>query len=219
MTRPLLPLLCVLLPATALAQVDELENPGTVLAVQDRTYRLNSELVLGIGILPLDAFYKGLTVSVAYAYHFSDAFAWQIGRGLYSYNVKTGLRDQLQRDFGVLPTAFPQVNWIVGSDLVWTPLYGKLAWLNRSVSHYEIFGSVGGSVVNLRVANDITVPTTSNVFRPAAHLGLGIRYFLNKSVSFRLDASDDYVIASDSNQRQNVLLIQLGLALTFGGTE
>ena len=66
-----------------------------VLAVQDRTYRMNSELMLGIGVLPLDAFYKGLSGEVSYTYHFSDSFAWQIGRFLYSYNVATGLQNQL----------------------------------------------------------------------------------------------------------------------------
>ena len=57
MKRTILLLVC-LGPALAYAQGEELENPGTVLAVQDRTYRMSSELVLGIGIAPLDAFYK-----------------------------------------------------------------------------------------------------------------------------------------------------------------
>jgi outer membrane beta-barrel protein len=213
--RTILLLVC-LGPALAMAQ-EELESPGTVLAVQDRTYRMSSELVLGVGVAPLDAFYKGLTAQVAYVYHFSDAFAWQVGRGLISYNVKTGLRNQLETQFGVSPTAFPQLNWIVGSDLMWTPIYGKITWLNSSVGHFEVFGLLGGSVVNERIAADVASGTGNTVFRPAAHLGLGARLFTSKSISFRLDFSNDFVIFK--GLESNILLVQLSLALNFGGTE
>ena len=52
--------LCLLSSSVAFAQTEDLENPGTVSAVQDRAYRLQHELDLSVGVLPLDAFYKGL---------------------------------------------------------------------------------------------------------------------------------------------------------------
>jgi hypothetical protein len=125
-------LLVCLAPLLAHAQGEELENPGTVLAVQDRTFRMSSELWIGIGVAPLDAFYKGVTGQIGYVFHFSDSFAWQVGRGLLSYNIKTGLRNQLETQFGVNPTAFPQLNWIVGSDVMWTPIYGKTSCSTRA---------------------------------------------------------------------------------------
>ena len=45
--------------------------------------------------LPVDAFYKSFYVQVSYTFHFSYTFALQVARGAYSYNVNTGLRDQL----------------------------------------------------------------------------------------------------------------------------
>ncbi len=128
-------LLLSLLPGLARAQAEALENPGTVSAVQERLYRMNNELTLGVGVLPADAFYKGVLGTVGFTHHFSDSFAWQIGRGTYSYNLKTSLREQLERDFEVSPTnsAFEeQVQWMVGSDAVWSPVYGKMAISNRS---------------------------------------------------------------------------------------
>ena len=95
----------LLLSHTAYAQVDELENPGTVNAIQERAYRMEHEFDLSVGVLPLDAFTKNFYAQVGYTLHFTDSFAWQIGRGAYGYSANTGLRDQLQRDFGVLPTA------------------------------------------------------------------------------------------------------------------
>lgn len=201
-------LVALLLPAAAfaqLAQTEELENPGTVLAVQERAYKMNHELTLGVGVLPLDAFYKGLTAQVGYTYHFTDSFAWTVGRGLYSYNLNTGLRNQLEQEFAVLPTQFEEVEWMVGSDLVWSPLYGKSAILNRKVAWFEGFLVGGASVLKL---------TTG--FRPAVNVGVGARLFTNRYVSFRFDATNNFVI---TDRLLNVPTLQLSAALNFGATE
>jgi outer membrane beta-barrel protein len=209
-------LLLCLAPIAAQAQ-EELENPGVVLAVQDRTYRMNSELMLAIGVLPLDAFTKGLSGEVSYTYHFSDSFAWQIGRFLYSYNIPTGLQNQLTRDFGVNPTAFPQTNWIAGSDVMWTPIYGKFAWLNNSVAHFEIYGLLGLSVANQRISSDVASGTTSTQFLPGVNFGLGWRFYLTKSVSLRFEVTDNVLFSSTGIQ--NIMVVQLGAAFNFGSTE
>ena len=205
-----------LAPLAARAQ-EELENPGVVLAVQDRTYRMNSELMLAIGVLPLDAFTKGISGQVSYTFHFSDSFAWQIGRFLYSQNVATGLQNQLTRDFGVNPTAFPQTIWIAGSDVMWTPIYGKFAWLNSSVAHFEIYGLLGVSVANQRISSTIAAGTTSTEFLPGANFGIGWRFYMSKSVSFRFEVTDNLLFGTGGIQ--NIMVVQLGVCFNFGSTE
>ncbi|XXF79358.1 outer membrane beta-barrel domain-containing protein [Myxococcaceae bacterium GXIMD 01537] len=211
MRYALLFLLC-LTPGFARAQAEALENPGAVSAVQERLYRMNHELTLGVGVLPADAFYKGLTANLGYTYHFSDSFAWQVGRGTYSYNLKTALREQLERDFGVAPTANAfqdEVQWMVGSDLVWSPFYGKVSFRNRKVLHFEAFVLAGGSVLKLN---------RENGFRPAANIGLGLRLFSSDTVSFRLDVTNNFVFA-EATRIINVPVINLSTALNFGATE
>ena len=180
-----------MLPSLALAQTEELENPGTIAAVQERQYRMHNELSFGVGVLPIDAFYKGLLAQVAYTYHFSDSFAWQIGRGAYSKNIDTGLRTQLE--------------WLVGSDVMWSPFYGKSSFLNRSVSHFEIYVLGGGSIIKL-----------TSAFRPAANVGLGARLYTGQHLSFRLDITDNVVIVSHPF---NIPTIQLSMGLNFGSAE
>jgi outer membrane beta-barrel protein len=217
--RRLALLLLCLAPIAAQAQ-EELENPGVVLAVQDRTYRMNSELLLAVGVLPLDAFTKGLSGEVSYTYHFSDSFAWQIGRFLYSYNIATGLQNQLTRDFGVNPTAFPQTHWIAGSDVMWTPIYGKFAWLNNSVAHFEIYGLLGLSVANQTISTDIAAGTTSSTFLPGVNFGIGWRFYLTKSVSLRFEVTDNLLFqTSGGGGIQNIMVVQVGAAFNFGSTE
>ncbi|QSQ19913.1 outer membrane beta-barrel domain-containing protein [Pyxidicoccus parkwayensis] len=205
-------ILLFLAPGLARAQAEALENPGAVSAIQERQYRMHHELLLGVGVLPDDAFYKGLIGTVSYTYHFSDSFAWQVGRGSYSKNFQTGLRTQLERDFEVAPTSSAyeeQVQWMVGSDLMWSPLYGKVALLNEKVLHFEAFLLGGGSVVKIN---------RTDGFRPAANVGLGLRLFKGDTVSFRLDVTNNAVFTRASHIN-NVLTVQLGTAFNFGATE
>jgi outer membrane beta-barrel protein len=199
-----------LLPSVALAQAEELENPGKVAAVQERLYRMNQELSLGVGTLPLDAFYKGFGPQVTYTFHFTDTFAWQVGRGMYSYAAPTSLRTQLERDFGVLPTAFVTVQWMVGSDLVWSPIYGKTSFLNQSVLHFEAFAMIGGTLIK-----------TTQSFRPALDLGVGVRVFTSRFVSYRLDITNNVCIPLRFPVVDilNVPTIILSVALNFGSPE
>ena len=205
-------LLLSLAPGLALAQAEALENPGTTSAIQDRQYRMNHELTLGVGALPADAFYKGYFGSVSYTYHFTDTFAWQVGRGAYSYNVQTSLRSQLERDFGVAPTstAFEdEVQWMVGSDIMWSPFYGKTAILNSLVIHFEAFVLGGATVFKLN---------RDGGFRPGANVGLGVRVFKSDHISFRLDVTNNVVWAGAS-RIINIPTIQLATAFNFGATE
>ncbi len=205
---------------SAQAQIEELENPGSVTAVQDRLYRMNHELTLGVGMLPLDAFYKGVTGQVSYTFHFNDSFAWQVGRGTYSYNLNTGLRSQLERDFGVQPTAFDEVNWMIGSDLIWSPVYGKVAILNKSIQHFELFFIGGLSVLKLSLAQGNTGGSPAfqalGSFRPGLNLGIGLRLFASRNISWRLDITNNVVV---SQQIFNVATVQLAAALNFGASE
>jgi len=202
--------LSLLAPLSVFAQAEELENPGTVSAVQERAYRMQHELNLSIGILLLDAFYKGLYAQVGYAFHFNDSFAWQVGRGAYVYSARTGLREQLERDFNVLPTSFDEVQFFVGSDLMWKPLYGKLSVLNRWVVHGEVYVLLGATIFKF-----------TDSFRPGINVGGGGRIFVNKYASFRLDITENLVLPTGGGAKSfaNVMTITLGLGINFGGTE
>jgi outer membrane beta-barrel protein len=206
--RKALYLLVCLWSFTALAQYEDIQNPGTVSAVQERMYRMHHELTLGVGVLPADAFYKGLMVQVAYTAHFTDSFAWQVGRAFYSLDFNTGLKNQLEQSFGASPVNFDEVQYAIGSDLMWTPLYGKITWLNQTVTHLEFYGLLGGTVLKLSQAG----------FRPAINLGIGGRVYANKVLSFRLEVTDNIVVSPD-RAFLNVLTVQLSCAVNFGAYE
>src|SRR5581483_5122801 len=169
---------------------------------QQRPYRMAAEIDRAAGLLPLDAFNKTLYGQVSFVYHFTDYFAWEVGRGAYVYNVDTGLKAELERNYGVLPTAVDLVQFFVGSDLMLKPFFGKTAVLNKAVLYYEAYLMLGATVYKYTTA-----------FRPAVNVGGGVRLFQNKYVSYRLEATDDIVIIS---RPYNVMAVNLILALNFG---
>jgi outer membrane beta-barrel protein len=199
--------LWVSLAAVAHAQLADLENPGSVRAIQERPFRMKHELDLSVGALPLDAFYVGLYGQVGYTAHFSDTLAWEIGRFAYSYAARTGLRQELERKFGVLPTASEEVQFFLGSDLIWTPLHLKFALLNQLVLHGEVFLIAG-----------VTVFKFTNSFRPAINAGLGARVVLTQNVSLRLDVTDNVVVpvGGGASNVLNIMATTLSLAINFG---
>ena len=202
--------LCLLMPAMASAQLQDLENPGSVSAVQERAFRMRHELDLSLGVLPLDAFYVGLYAQVGYTAHFSDTVAWQIGRAAYNYAARTTLRDRLERKYGVLPTAFEEVQFFFGSDLLWTPFHGKMAVMNRWVVHGEVFLMLGATLFKF-----------TNSFRPGVNLGIGGRVVFTPNVSVRLDLADNVVVpvGGGSVTFTNVMTTTLSLAINFGAPE
>lgn len=197
------------LSATVAWSQEQAEEVGTSAAIQERAYKMQHEIGLAVGTLPIDPFSKGLFAQGSYTIHFSDVFAWQVARGAYSYTVKTSLRDQLERDFGIPFTAFEEVQFFVGTDILLKPIYGKLSVGSAWVIHAELFAILGASLFKL-----------TNALRPGVNVGVGGRVFLSKAFSLRLDVTDNVVIPLGAGQNlSNVMTVSLALALNIGATE
>jgi len=190
--------------APASARADDLDEGGALYAVQNRKYTASHEFSIGGGSLPMDAFYKGYTVSGAYTLHFNDLWAWELVNGAYSFNVDTDLRRELESNWSVVPTEFPSIQWFGNSNVVFKPLYGKLAWLNGSLLYGELFFTGGPALSSYENAGTFV----------GANLGLGLRFYLSESFSIRLDARDYYFVSSeDTGTTRNELFFSTGISL------
>lgn len=201
--------LCAALAASipiAASAEENAEEPGRLAAVQKRKYRLDHELYAAAGLLPLDAFYKGIGPVASYTWHMGDVIGWEVVRGQYSFAMATSLRNQLIKDFQVKPTEFEEAQYLLTSSLIWTPLYGKMAMFNSRVVHAEMYGILGATVARF----------SKGSFKPGPQVGLGLRFFLSPSVSLRLEGRYHYLFANTSSQ---IVDIAAGLAFNLGGTE
>lgn len=165
------------LSSPAYAQYDDEVGGGSAVVIQNRKFKMAHEFTLQAGVQPLDAFAKGITASGRYTLHFDDFSAWEIGAGTYSFNIDTGLKQQLQDNFGVQPESLPTLQLTLESNYVMKPFYGKLSLFNQTLLYAELF-LVGG----------LTVTSWSDgSFRPGPDLGVGARFFVTEWMSVRAD--------------------------------
>lgn len=194
----------------AFAQLEPDQAPGAPVAIQDRAYVMMQEIDITGGFLPLDPYTKGAFVGGSYIAHFSDFVGWEIARGGYNFGVKTDLRQQLERDFGILPNAFDAPQFFAGTDLVLSPFYGKLAVTNRWVVHTEVFFTVGGTFYKFGGPTD---------FRLGPTLGANLRLFLNKTLSVRIGFDDSVLFSLRDAKLSNVMALSLSLGINIGASE
>ena len=193
--------LCV--TATARGEEEKAPRNYSAMAVQNRLYTMTHEFTLTAGVLPIDAFTKGITATFMYTLHFNDTFAWEIVDFTQSFHANTALRKDLL-SYGLKPTPFEVVDSYLTSNFVFKPVYWKGTWLNSSLIHGEFFLVAGGGYAWL---------TSSK--RPAIDFGLGTRVFITKHWSLRLDARPTfYILTSDWGVKEE-LWIGLGTSFAF----
>ena len=200
----------------AAAQYDDEEVGGYAVVIQNRKFNMGHEFTLSTGVLPLDAFYKGFTGTFRYTLHFDDFQAWEIAGGTYSFNLETGLREQLRNNFGVQPDAqgLEQLDGFVETNYVLKPIYGKLSLFNRLLIYNELFFNAGLAVAVYRGQEFL--------FLPGPSVGAGIRFFVWDWFSVRFDLRD-YVLFNSvpfvdpQSTVENVLSLNAGISFNFGG--
>jgi outer membrane beta-barrel protein len=191
-------LAAVALPRTAAAQLEFDNEAPRVFSIQERPYRLGHEFTLGLGVLPLDAFYVGVTASASYTYHFSDFWAWEIARGSYSLNFDTGLTGTLFDEYGVVPVrgGGERIKTFATTSVVVKPLFGKLSIFNDDIIFSETFFVAG-----------IGPMLKGEFWRPTIDLGVGFRFWTSGVLSWRLDIRDYLIFSSIVPQNTMFLLV------------
>ncbi|MEL6339186.1 MAG: outer membrane beta-barrel domain-containing protein [Myxococcota bacterium] len=195
-------------PRSARADLElDIENPR-VFSIQERPYRLGHEFTLGVGLLPLDAFYIGSVVSGSYTYHFSDFWAWEMLHGNFSLNADTGLEDELLEDFEVEPVrgGGDRITVFGTSALVIKPLFGKLALFNDTMLYAESSFMVGGGPMQLELEDDGT-------FYFAGLIGGAIRFWTSEVFSIKFEIRD-YLIFRDWTP-DNALMLGVTASFNF----
>jgi outer membrane beta-barrel protein len=207
-------LLCALFAMSmpALAAYDDEEGGGSAVVIQNRRFQMQHEFTLEAGLLPLDAFFKGVTVTGRYTLHFGDFHAWEIVGAGYAFNIGTGLTEQLRDNFGVTPERLPALQLLLESDYVMRPVYGKVALFNRQIIYGEVFFSTG---LTVSYWNDAS-------WRPGPNLGVGARVFVVDWLSVRFDARHAAVFTGipvvDAQWKMDqVLYVGAGVSINLGG--
>jgi outer membrane beta-barrel protein len=176
------------------------------------------ELAAYAGVIPNDAFVVHLPIGARFTHHLSERFAWEASAS-FTLDVDTALRSFLMdEDANLSAQVRDRQRARFDAGILWSPLYGKLAWLNSSVIYVDVFASAGGGAV-YTAADDIGRDAS---VRPELYLGLGMRVFLSRALSLRLEYRQlAYLRVDDPSGESGGLAtpseLSIGVGWLFGG--
>jgi len=210
--------------------IPNLDLDRRILAVSGKLLHKASrqELSPTLGLSLGDPFYTKYLLGLRYAYHFGEQ--WSVGLGgFWATSTPSGAVTRCDsRGLGCrIPTKGDLVrapgdfDFMIGADVSWAPLYGKISVLAESVLHFDTYVAVGGGVLQTQHMPPNTTRLEANL-APHGSIAVGQRFYLNRTATLRLELRDlVYPLelqgrTGPETSLQNQLLFTLGLSLFFG---
>lgn len=203
-------------PVQALAEKDYFR---TIKVVQKKpvTKARRIEISPFFSYLPNDDFVRGYVPGADIAYHFNEGVAIEATLAYGLHSNKQLLGDI--RKMGVQPAVLDRMGFMGSVGFNWSPLYGKIAYLERKIVAYDLFFATGFGVTNTEL--EITTSTTGGgggetvekEKRDASfqgyYIGIGQRYYFTNWAALRLELRNyayTQRVDSNYNNRNNLLL-------------
>ncbi len=193
------------------AWCDTQTDEEKVYAVQNRIFHRSHELDLSVGYIADDAFFQVYPIGLGYTFHFNERIAWEVGRVQYMFNQERNLKKTLEEEFNVTPERFPEPKYMYHSHLVYKPLYGKHAFLNRGIINNEIYLFAGAGMAHYEW--QLSTGETQEEDAMSISFGAGLKYYLNKSFCLNFEIRELMNFRED--ETENNLYFGLGLGYRF----
>jgi outer membrane beta-barrel protein len=141
-------------------------------------------------------------VGAAYTYHLTEDVGIEASFGF--SQVRSSVAARLERDRGV--TVLPKEDrvYLVFTDLVWSPLHGKMRLFADTIVHFDLHGAVGVGIIDNATSLGV-----------AGQFGLGAKILMGRSWALRLDVRDHLYRQQVLADRQYVqdIAVTLGVSL------
>lgn len=148
--------------------------------VQNRLYTKKSKVEVQpfLGLISSDPFLSVKSLGATIGYHLSEDFSLNVVGWKHSVQDSDAM-DRLQKDITIGVPSSANTNepkWFLGSELAYSPLYGKLSLAGSAIIYYDahLLGGVG-----------MTNTETGKYVTP--FIGVGQQIYLSQSVAIRLD--------------------------------
>jgi outer membrane beta-barrel protein len=167
--------------------------------------------VFGGGMMALnDPFFLDIGLNLRFAYYFRERYGIEFV-GSYLNSSERSVTQELHDSRHVQTQSLITPNGYLGLDFKWAPVYGKMTFLNRSITPFDLYFSFGVGETLLNQGGDA----------PTLHLGTGQIFARTKSSAWRWDFSWNFFVAqsnvssSSGNSLYNNLFITLGYSYFF----
>lgn len=185
------------------------------------------ELTPMVGVSLRDAFFTKYMVGAELTYHLSEDFG--IGaRVVYAKpsisgaalicSGETGARSCRPPDESQVDGRAPgQIKLLGGVNVQWAPIYGKISLVSEAFLHFDLYAVGGVDLVQYAGPRPPTDPAYTKM-TPGGHLGLGMRFFLNRWMTVRTELGDviyNEDVYQEGNKLRNQLMFNLGVSFFF----
>ncbi len=119
-----------------------------------------------------------------------------------------------------------KIRWILGAQVAWAPIYGKLDAFSEQVGHFDLAVLGGIDLIGhdqvLSSAEVAAGQTPSVKSTVGGHVGIGTRFFVSERWAVRLELKD-YMYKVEipnggiGNKLQNQLFAEIGLSMFLPG--
>ena len=154
-----------------------------------------------VGVAPFNAYYLGVTASLALRLDFTRFFGWEVVDGTYVIPLNKDLTTQLADRYGVNPQRIEKSLWLATSHLSYRPLFGKLLLFGEFVREFDLYFLLGGG----------TMQTSERTVYGASY-GVEVRGRITPSVALIAGVRSLYPFHP---QTQHFTAFQTGLGLLF----
>lgn len=180
------------------------------------------ELMPYVGMDLNDAFFQHFFVGAAASWHVEDSLALELRGGFAFAEIEKGSVRFTRVATGSLLEGAPSLLAHAELDAVAAPIYGKLSLFGESILHFDTFLALGGGIFvtqrEQREGEEAVLTEVTNV-NPAVNLGLGMRFFANEWLVFRVELRNyTYIETGDQSDLQNVTLLGLAVSGFFPTT-
>lgn len=179
-------------PLKAMSADDKLywSTMRNVYTLQQRRFLKSKRFGVSLygGLIPNNIFEQYVPVGLRLSYFILENIGVELS-GSYNIKLKTRLENQIREESGL---AAGQV--LIGDTqvshtnfgLVWSPFYGKAAFYNSGLVHFDLYLFAGAGIVVAETTPDFNAKPESEV-KPEGALGGGMAFFFGDHLVGRVD--------------------------------
>lgn len=174
----------------------------TVEAVEIRQDETGHRVNLGLSLFPFSPYSTSFGVDGGYTYQFNDMHSWEIVHGSYFFSFDKGLTSELADRYGVNPQTISKLEYMVNSNGVYTPSFGKFVVLKKFIRYFSTSLLYGAGVLKTSLKSSPRI---------TANIGFKVEAQIVDNFSWTFEVRD----AIPVNTGSNFVTFHLGTGIKF----
>jgi len=173
-------------------------------------YKANKiEFGLSAGLMPYDSVVSHTLIGGKISWHLSDHFGWEIADIQYGIpTITSDIKDKVSSK-KLANVQFSQINLLATSNLLVSPIYGKIRFFGNQVLYFDIYAVLGAGFANTKTiklsdstGSALTETKVRSGMEPVLDFGLGLKVFTSNFMGLVIDLRDYVTFAEVYSSRK-----------------